>query len=41
VIEPAGTAHKVQVMGATEVVIYVASLFTNGEPVSIPYVTAS
>ena len=41
VIEPAGTAHKVQGMGATEVVIYVASLFTNGEPVSIPYVTAS
>jgi len=41
VIEPAGTAHKVQVVGATEVVIYVASLFTNGEPVSIPYVTAS
>ena len=37
VIEPAGTAHQVQVMGATEVVIYVASLFTNGEPVSIPY----
>ena len=37
VIEPAGTAHEVRSIGATEVVIYVASLFTNGEPVSIPY----
>lgn len=41
VIEPAGTAHKVEVVGNTAVVIYVASLFTNGEPVSIPYVAPS
>lgn len=41
VIEPAGTAHQVRVIGSTAVVIYVASLFTNGEPVSIPYVAAS
>ncbi|MSO47337.1 MAG: cupin domain-containing protein [Thermoleophilia bacterium] len=38
VIEPAGTAHQVEVIGATAVVIYVASLLTTGEPVSTPYI---
>ncbi len=37
VIEPAGVAHSVRSVGSTPVVIYVASLFTNGAPLSIPF----
>ena len=37
VIEPSGTAHAVRSVGQARVVIYVASLFTNGAPLSDPY----
>lgn len=37
VIEPAGTAHAVESVGEARVVIYVASLFVNGAPLSDPY----
>jgi len=37
VIEPAGSIHEVHAMPGDDVVIYVASLFTNGAPLSDPY----
>lgn len=37
VIEPAGSVHEVHAMPGEDVVIYVASLFTNGAPLSDPY----
>ncbi len=41
VIEPSGTAHAVQSVGSTRVVIYVASLLENGAPLSDPYPPAN
>lgn len=37
VVEPAGTVHNVNAMPGDDVVIHVASLFTNGAPLSDPY----
>ncbi len=37
VIEPAGSAHRTEAVGAKDVVIYVGSLFVAGAPLSDPY----
>ncbi len=37
VIEPAGSAHRTEAVGAQDVVIHVTSLFVNGAPLSDPY----
>ncbi len=37
VIEPAGTAHELQAIGSTAVIIYAASLLLNGAKLSDPY----
>jgi quercetin dioxygenase-like cupin family protein len=37
VVEPAGSAHRVRALPGDDVVIYVASLFREGAPLSDPY----